>query len=421
MKKQEYEDKSMTIVKPFKAIRPNKKVANQVAALPYDVYSSEEAREEVKGKPLSFLNIDRAETGFSKEVNTYDDCVYQRAADLFTEMRTNQVFIQEETPCYYIYQLTMDQRPQTGIVACAAIDDYLNAVVKKHENTRADKEQDRIHHVDKCNAQTGPIFLAYQANQELAAIVTRIKENLPIYDFISADGVGHTVWIVNGESDIQNITSAFSKIAGVYIADGHHRAASAVKVGMQRREKAGSYTGNEEFNYFLSVLFPSNELKILDYNRVVVDLNGYTKAAFLDKVREQFIIVEQGEQAYRPEAKGRFGMYLDNKWYSLTAKDQICSNDPVDGLDVAILQNYLLEPILGIKDPKIDERISFVGGIRGLEELKKDADKTDGIAFSMYPTDIKELFAVADAGELMPPKSTWFEPKLRSGLFIHEI
>ena len=248
------------------------------------------------------------------------------------------------------------------------------------------------------------------------------KEGIPsIYDFTSEDGIGHVAWIVNNEPDIQAITCAFSKIPGVYIADGHHRAASAVKVGLKRREEAGSYTGNEEFNYFLSVLFPSNELKIMDYNRVIADLNGNTKEKFLDKVEEYFIVKEEGEQAYRPEGKGKFGMYLDDKWYELTAKSNICSNDPVDGLDVAILQNYLLEPILGITDPKIDDRISFVGGIRGLEELKKDADKTGGVAFSMYPTDIKELFAVADAGELMPPKSTWFEPKLRSGLFIHEI
>ena len=315
----------------------------------------------------------------------------------------------------------MNGRSQKGIVACASIDDYQNNIIKKHENTRTDKEQDRICHVDICSAQTGPIFLAYRTNEAIQKLVAATVLNAPVYDFVSEDGILHRVWVISADADVKLIQGTFENIQEIYIADGHHRCASAVKVGLKRRAAKPNYTGQEEFNYFLSVLFPADELSIMDYNRVVKDLNGYTKEAFLEKVQEFFDVVEKGTDCYKPTQKGEFGMYLDNTWYCLNAKEKIQSTDAVKGLDVAILQDYLLEPILGIADPKTDKRIDFVGGIRGLEELEKRVHKDMQVAFSMYPTSIYELFNVADAGLLMPPKSTWFEPKLRSGLFVHAI
>ena len=314
----------------------------------------------------------------------------------------------------------MDGRSQTGIVATASIDDYLNNTIKKHENTRADKELDRINHVDVMSAQTGPIFLAYRENKVITDEINKTKKNAPLFDFTSNDGIRHIVWVIDNKDSINTIKDAFAKIDALYIADGHHRCASACKVGLKRREQHPNYTGNEEFNFFLSVLFPDEQLMIMDYNRVVKDLNGLSSKEFLDKLANLFDI-EEKKETYKPEAKGTFGLYLDNKWYKLTAKKSILSNDPVDGLDVAILQNNVLDPILGIKDPKTDKRIDFVGGIRGLKELERRCATDMKIAFSMYPTSIKELFDVADAKLLMPPKSTWFEPKLRSGIFIHRI
>ncbi|MCR5754188.1 MAG: DUF1015 family protein, partial [Acetatifactor sp.] len=319
------------------------------------------------------------------------------------------------------YELTMNGRSQTGIVACASIDDYQNQIIKKHENTRADKEQDRINHVDICNMQTGPIFLTYHANEILRECVVEVKKTHPEYNFVSDDGIGHRVWVILDSSKIDTIRNAFEQINAIYIADGHHRCASAVKVGLKRREQFPDYTGEEEFNYFLSVLFPDEELHILDYNRVVKDLNGLSDDEFLMKLKECFTIKEAGSIPYRPEKKGSFGMFLNDKWYCLTAKDEIRSSDAVEGLDVSILQNHLLRPILGIEDPKNDKRIDFVGGIRGLAELERRVHTDMKVAFSMYPTSIEELLAVADEGRLMPPKSTWFEPKLRSGLFLHDL
>lgn len=411
----------MADIRPFRAYRPAPGLEDKIAALPYDVYNREEACEVVAANPYSFLAIDRAETQFDKTVDTYAPEVYQKAHDMLQDQIKEGRFVQEDVPCYYLYEQTMDGRTQTGIVACASIDDYSDNIIKKHENTRADKEQDRINHVDICNMQTGPIFLAYRANESLRKVTAEVKNTAPVYDFVSEDGIGHRVWIVTDAEKIELIQAAFNAIPAVYIADGHHRCASAVKVGQKRRAENPGYTGHEEFNYFLSVLFPDEELKILDYNRVVKDLNGLTADAFLEKIGQDFIVEENGDEAYKPEQKGVFGMYLDGKWYSLKAKEHILSDDAVDGLDVSILQNHLLAPVLGIQDPKTDKRIDFVGGIRGLKELERRANSDMKLAFSMYPTSIGELFDVADASRLMPPKSTWFEPKLRSGLFLHEL
>lgn len=410
----------MALIKPFECVRPNEKDAARVAALPYDVYNRQEAVCEVKREPLSFLKIDRAETQFDDSTDTYAPEVYAKAKELFEEALADKTFITDTDKTYYIYALTMDKRTQTGIVACASIDDYLNNVIKKHENTRADKEVDRITHVDTLSAQTGPIFLAYRADSVINDAVKKTKENKALYDFISPDGIRHQVWKMTDITLVENVRKAFEGIDSVYIADGHHRAASAVKVGLKRRRENPGYTGNEEFNYFLSVLFPDEELMILPYNRVVKDLNGYTQEEFLNKIKEKFDIAESDRQV-SPDKKGTFGMYLGGKWYKLTAHKDIMSDDPVDGLDVAVLQDNLLAPVLGIGDPKTDKRIDFVGGIRGLSELEKRCREDCVVAFSMYATFIAELFAVADAGKLMPPKSTWFEPKLRSGLFIHRI
>ena len=411
----------MAQIRPFKAYRPCKGMEERIAALPYDVYNRAEACEVVKKNPESFLAVDRAETQFGEEVDTYADCVYEKADQMLREKIQEGKFVQDPTPCFYLYELTMDGNSQTGVVGCASIDDYRNNVIKKHENTRADKEEDRIRHVDTCSMQTGPIFLAYRAKEDLKEKIGELKKQAPVYDFVSEDGIGHRVWVIDNNSDVSMIEEAFGKIPAIYIADGHHRCASAVKVGLKRREQYPDYTGEEEFNYFLSVIFPDEELRILDYNRVVKDLNGLDVAAFLTRIGEYFTVEKKGQAPYRPTKKGMFGMYLEDEWYSLVAKEKIKSEDAVEGLDVSLLQNYLLDPILGIKDPKTDKRIDFVGGIRGLGELERRVHTDMKVAFAMYPTSIAELFAVADAGRLMPPKSTWFEPKLRSGLFLHEI
>ncbi len=411
----------MAQIRPFMAYRPRKGMEQKIAALPYDVYNRREACEVVKKNPESFLAIDRAETQFGDEVDTYAPCVYEKADQMLQDKIREGKFVQDKVPCFYLYELTMDGNSQTGVVACASIDDYLNNVIKKHENTRADKEEDRIRHVDTCSMQTGPIFLAYRAQEDLKKKIANIKTQEPVYDFVSEDGIGHRVWVIEDSEDVTMIEKAFAAIPAIYIADGHHRCASAVKVGLKRREQHPGYTGNEEFNYFLSVIFPDDELRILDYNRVVKDLNGMEKDTFLLKTEEHFKVEKKGTEPYKPVEKGTFGMYLEEEWYCLTAKEELRSEDAVDGLDVSILQNDLLHPILGIQDPKTDKRIDFVGGIRGLKELEQRVHTDMKVAFSMYPTSIAELFAVADAGRLMPPKSTWFEPKLRSGLFLHQI
>ena len=412
----------MAEIRPFVCVRPAEELASRVAALPYDVYNRQEAKEEVQREPLSFLKIDRAETNFDDSVDTYAPEVYQKAKELLQKDKQEGVYITDEDRSYYIYQLVMDGRPQTGLVACSSVDDYMNHVIKKHENTREDKEIDRITHVDTCSAQTGPIFLAYRSDKGIHDIVASYVENeTPIYDFTAVDGIAHRVWKIAKKEDVDAIYKAFQNIQQIYIADGHHRTASAVKVGLKRRQENPGYTGEEEFNYFLSVLFPHDELRILDYNRTVKDLNGRSLTQFLEEISKIFI-VEKAEGQVRPEKKGTFGMYTEGQWYHLTAKPELFEGkDAVGSLDVSVLQDYLLGPVLGIGDPRTDQRIDFIGGIRGLSELEKRADSDMKISFSMYPTSITELFDVADQELLMPPKSTWFEPKLRSGLFIHEI
>lgn len=412
----------MAKIRPFQAIRPTEQLADKIAALPYDVYNRQEAKAAVAGNVHSFLRIDRAETQFPDEVDTYADCVYLKAKALLDEQIKKGEFITEENPCFYLYELVMDGRSQTGIVGCASIDDYRNGVIKKHENTRADKEEDRIRHVDTLNAQTGPIFLAYRDRPELKELIQKYKNSTPVYDFVSEDGISHRVFVIADKQDITKIAELFAEMENIYIADGHHRCASAVKVGEKRRKENPGYTGEEEFNYFLSVLFADSELMIMDYNRVVKDLNGMTPEKFLAALEENFAQVTKiGDTPVHPGRKGEIGMYLGNTWYLLNIKEKVKSEDPVKGLDVSLLQDYVLAPLLGIADPKTDKRIDFVGGIRGLHELEKRVHTDMTAAFSMYPTSIGELFAVADAGMLMPPKSTWFEPKLRSGLFIHSL
>lgn len=410
----------MAAIRSFQAFRPKPDICGRVAALPYDVYNREEACEEVKREPLSFLKVDRAETSFDNSVDTYAPCVYQKASELLNAMMQDGTYIEEEKPVYYIYELIMDGRHQTGLVACASIDDYMHGVIKKHENTRADKELDRIHHVEACGAQTGPIFLAYRSIDKVNQIIDRVKQGDMLYGFTAPDGITHNVWVIADASDIQTIEQAFADVHEIYIADGHHRAASAVKAGLNMRKQHPDYTGDEEFNFFLSVLFPHDQLMILPYNRVVTDINGLTKPEFLNRISENFDI-EESDSPVAPDKKGQLGMYIEGGWYRLQVKPGVSPADVVGRLDVSVLQDTILAPILGIEDPRTDKRIQFVGGIRGLSELEKLVDGGMKVAFSMYPTSITELFDIADAGKLMPPKSTWFEPKLRSGIFIHKI
>lgn len=425
------------IVKPFAAVRPTASVADQVAALPYDVYDRAEAVAAVDGEPLSFLNIDRPETQFPADADMYAPEVYAKARELFDARRADGTFVTEPAPCFYLYELTMGGRSQTGVVACCAIDDYLENVIKKHENTLEKKELDRIRHIDALDAQTGPIFLTYRDSDAIDILVAAVKKTAPLYDFAGEDGVTHRVWRMAAASEetacsqaYAGLVAAFAKVPCAYIADGHHRAASAVKVGLARREANPGYDGTKEFNYFMSVLFPASQLSILAYNRVVRDLNGLTKDEFLNALAGEngpFEIIHKQESQLEPIDKGAVGMYLDREWYGLGVKPEFENSDPVEGLDVSILQEKVLAPILGIGDPRTDERIEFVGGIRGLRELERKVNRIDArgdgpaVAFAMFPTSIDELLNVADAGRLMPPKSTWFEPKLRSGLFAHLI
>ena len=410
----------MAVIRPFRCIHPAKGLEPDIAALPYDVYHREDAREAVQGKPLSFLNIDRPETMFPPEQDMYAPEVYEAGSRRLWKMVEEGGFVQEKAPVYYLYELTMDGRTQTGLVACASIDDYQNHVIKKHENTREEKELDRIRHVEACRAQTGPIFLTYRAQEEIRVLTEAVKKEEPEFSFVSEDGIRHRGWKIWQEETIRILSEAFGRLDSIYIADGHHRAASAVKAGINRREQCPGYTGEEEFNYFLSVLFPDDELMIMDYNRLVKDLNGLSEEAFLEMVDEKFDRTALPAEG-KPHRKGQIYLYLNRKWYELTTREAFRRDDPVGSLDVSYLQRELLQPVLGIEDPRTDPRMDFVGGVRCLMELEQGADRCGGAAFVMYPTSIQELFQVSDAGLLMPPKSTWFEPKLRSGLFIHGI
>ncbi len=414
----------MAIFKSFKAVRPKKEFAHRVAALPYDVMNSAEARVMAKDNPYSFLHVDKAEIDLSEDIDIYDEAVYLKAAENLKKLESDGICKQDEVPCFYIYRQIMNGRSQTGLVGCASIDDYINNIIKKHEFTRADKEADRIRHVDYCDANTGPIFLTYRENEEISDIISSWKStHEPCYDFVTDDGIANTVWTVNDSEISAKLQAAFDEIDYLYIADGHHRCASAVKVGQKRRQANPYFTGSEEFNFFLAVAFPSDELEIMDYNRVMKDLNGYSAEEFMAKMSEKFTVeAYNSEGQFKPSEKHTFGMYLENKWYKLTAKEgTFDENDPVDRLDVSILQNNCITPVFGIEDPRTDKRIDFVGGIRGLEELERRCETDMKIAFAMYPTSLDDLMAIADAGQVMPPKSTWFEPKLLSGLFIHKL
>lgn len=411
----------MSVLRPFKAIRPTQENASKVAALPYDVMNSQEAAEMVKGNPLSFLHVDKAEIDLPEGTYIYDEKVYLKAKENLDRLSEDGICIQDAKPCLYIYRQIMNGRSQTGIVGCASIDDYMNNIIKKHELTRADKEADRINHVDYCDANTGPIFLTYRADKTVDEIVGKYVKNQPEYDFVTDDGITNTVWVVDNDDDINALSDAFTNIPALYIADGHHRAASAVKVGMKRREAKPDYDGTEEFNFFLAVYFRSDDLAIMDYNRLIADYNGKTKDELLNEISEKFDI-EKKDATYHPEMKHTFGMYIGKEWYKLTAKNGIFDeNDPVDRLDVSILQKNVISPVFGIDDPRTDKRIDFVGGIRGLGELERRCSIDMQIAFSMYPTTLDDLMDIADAQKIMPPKSTWFEPKLLSGLFIHKL
>lgn len=410
----------MAVIRPFKGIRPIKELANKIAALPYDIMDSDEAREMVKGNPYSFLHVDKAEIDLPNDIDAYDDRVYEKAKENLDKMIEKGYYIEDEKPKFYIYRQVMKGRSQVGLVGCASIDDYTNNIIKKHELTREDKEIDRINHVYKCEAHTGPIFLTYRANKNISNIINEWMKKEPVYDFKSEDGVSHTVWIIEDECIVNKISELFKSVEYLYIADGHHRSASAVKVGHIKRAENEEYTGDEEFNYFLSISYPDSELEVLDYNRTVKDLNGLSKEEFLNKVSENFIVTKSNEQV-KPKEKHTFGMYLEKQWYLLEARNGIFNpDDPVDQLDVSILQNNLLKPILGIDDPRKSKRIKFVGGIRGLRELERRADTDMKVSFSMYATTTDDIMDIADSGRIMPPKSTWFEPKPRSGLFIHK-
>ena len=421
----------MAKIKPFQAIRPQEKYVEKVSTLPYDVYSQKEARDIVARNPMSFLKIVRPETAFPKNVNMYSEQVYEKARALIAENIKKGIFIQEDKPCYYIYRQIMNGRTQTGLVACFAVDDYLNNVIKKHEFTRPEKEADRTRHIDICSAQTGLVFLAYRDTDESHRILEQATHKEPLYDFIAMDNVRQIVWKIDDPGKVEKITQAFQNIPNLYIADGHHRAASSATVCKRRRELHPDYKGTEEFNYFLAVAFSMDQLMVLPYYRVVKDLNGLKPKEFLaaienagfhvKKVTKFFTARERRHGVYQPRYKSEIAMHLGGRWYRVRAKQEILKEDAVGCLDVSLLQDNILGPILGIKDPRTDSRIDFVGGIRGMNELEKRCREDMKVAFALYPTSMEELINVTNEGKVMPPKSTWFEPKLQSGLFIHRI
>lgn len=410
----------MAVLRPFKAYRPKAEYAAEVAAKPYDVLSSEEAREEAKGHPLSFLHVGKPEIDLDPSISLYDPLVYDKGKENLWELINKGILFQDDEPYFYVYSLTMNDRTQFGLVGCASVDDYWNDVIKKHEKTRKDKEEDRSNHVRVTNAHTGPIFLTYRDNFEINQIIEEIIQTPPENDFVANDGIIHKTWVVRDKAKIEKVIDIFSKIDYLYVADGHHRSAAAAIVGRERQQANPNHTGDEEYNYFLAVLFPASHLKILDYNRVVKDLNGLTKEEFFNKLKEVADFEPVAGQ-YKPSKKGEIGLYIENQWYKLILHQTLLNNpDPVESLDVAILQDKILAPILGIDDPRTSKRIDFVGGIRGLGELEKRVNSGEmKLAFSMFPTSVDELMKIADSGKIMPPKSTWFEPKLRDGLFIH--
>ena len=414
----------MAVIKPFKGIRPPKAMVEEVASRPYDVLNSAEARAEAGDNEKSLYHIIKPEINFPEGTDEHDPCVYESAAEHFQKFQDKGWLVQDEKENYYVYAQTMNGKTQYGLVVGAYVPDYMNGVIKKHELTRRDKEEDRMKHVRVNNANIEPVFFAYPDNAELDAIVAKYTAGTPEYDFIApGDGFGHTVWVIDQQEDIDAITKAFAAMPALYIADGHHRSAAAALVGAEKAQQNPNHKGDEEYNYFMAVCFPANQLTIIDYNRVVKDLNGLTPEEFLAAVNKNFIIEEKGAEIYKPEALHNFSLYLEGKWYSLTAKeDTYDDNDPIGVLDVTISSNLILDEVLGIKDLRSDKRIDFVGGIRGLGELKKRVDSGEmKVALALYPVSMKQLMDIADTGNIMPPKTTWFEPKLRSGLIIHKL
>jgi len=412
----------MALVLPFKAVRPQPQLASQVAALPYDVMTREEAKKAVAGNPLSFMHVEKSEIDVPDETQSNDTLIYQTAKRNFAQMQEKGTLLQDKSPCFYIYRQQMGGRKQTGIVGVMSVKEYDAGKIKKHELTRKDKEEDRINHVSTVNAQTGPVFISYRERQNLSKIVDKITSGTPEYDFTANDGVGHTAWVVADAKQIEEIKKEFQEVESLYIADGHHRAAAAAAVARKRRSQDKTTAATNEYESVLAVLFPDTQLKVMDYNRAVKDLNGLTPDQYLGKISSNFA-VSKDFTPRSPQKLHDFGMYLGGKWYKITIiNGKYNESDPVASLDAAILQEHLLDPVLGIKDPRVDDRIKFIGGIRGMDELEKSVNK-DGfaVAFSLYPTTMEQIIKVADAGAIMPPKSTWFEPKLRSGMFVHEI
>ncbi len=413
----------MAIVKPFKGVRPPKDLVEQVASRPYDVLNSEEARTEAEGNEKSLYHIIKPEIDFPVGKNEHDEDVYLKAVENFKKFQEKGWLVQDSKEKYYVYAQTMNGKTQYGLCVCAYVDDYMTGKIKKHELTRRDKEEDRMKHVRVNNANIEPVFFAYKHNDELDAIVAKVCAGKPEYDFIAPDGFGHTFWVIDDDATIKRITEIFATIPNMYIADGHHRSAAAALVGDEKRRQNPNHKGDEEYNYFLAVCFPDNQLNIIDYNRVVKDLNGLTDEEFLSKLAENFIVEEKGTEIYKPAKLHNFSLYLGGKWYSLTAKPGTYNDsDPIGVLDVTVSSNLILDKILGIKDLRSDKRIDFVGGIRGLGELKKRVDSGEmKVALALYPVTMQQIIDIADSGNIMPPKTTWFEPKLRSGLVIHKL
>lgn len=413
----------MATVKPFRGIRPPRNLVEQVASRPYDVLNSDEARAEAAGNPKSLYHIIKPEIDFPADTDEHDERVYDRAVENFQAFRQNGWLVQDDADHYYIYAQTMDGRTQYGIVVAANVHDYVNGVIKKHELTRRDKEDDRMRHVRINNANIEPVFFAFPDNEILETIIRKVTSAEAEYDFTAPDGFGHHFWVVDDPADIAAITKAFAAMPSLYIADGHHRSAAAARVGLEKAQTDPNHTGDEEYNYFLAVAFPASHLRIIDYNRVVRDLNGLTPEQFIKALEKDFIVAPKGAETYTPAGLHNFSLYLDGQWYSLTAREgRYDDADPIGVLDVTISSDLILRDILGIHDLRSDKRIDFVGGIRGLGELKRRVDSGEmAMALALYPVSMKQLMDIADTGNIMPPKTTWFEPKLRSGLVIHEL
>ena len=412
----------MAIFKPFRAFRPHKQFSKSVASRPYDVLNSSEAKLEAQDNPHSFLHVIKPEIGLPDDVDPYSSRVYEKAASVFEQMKSDKIFFQDPEPYYYIYRLTMNERTQTGVVGCCHYEEYYSGRIKKHELTRTAKENDRVQHVDSLNANAEPVFFSYRSNEEIDQFLEEILDEIPEYNFVADDEIKHELWLVKDPVRINTLEELFKKIPNLYVADGHHRTAAAARVGQNRKMNNPSHTGEEEYNLFMAVLFSDQELKIYDYNRVVMDLNGISDDEFIEKLKETFVFNKSSSEPLRPLGKGDFSVYLNHNWHSFSFISEESSSDPISNLDVSKLSDFLLEPFLNIVDQRNDHRIDFVGGIRGLEELEKRVDSGEmAVAFALYPVTMEELLSVADAGEIMPPKSTWFEPKLRSGLFVHEL